>query len=109
MLAEFLLVLFTIKPINGRMATITSVSFQFIHNSVQNRKITVMPSRMTTLIASVAAPVTMVTLKVIREIRWPELFLSKKRLGNSSNLLNNTTRRSCTRPRETRARKKLPR
>jgi len=27
--------------------------------------------------ASVAAPVTMVTLKVMREIRWPELCKSK--------------------------------
>ena len=68
-LRNFLLVLFTIMPITGRIATITRVSFQFIHNRVQNRKITVMPSRMTTLIASVAAPVTIVTLKVIREIR----------------------------------------
>ncbi len=56
------LALETITPITGRIATITRVSFQFIHSSVANRKITVMPSRTTTLIASVAAPVTIVTL-----------------------------------------------
>ena len=61
-LRNFLLALDTITPITGRIATITSVSFQFIHSSVANRKITVIPSRTTTLIASVAAPVTMVTL-----------------------------------------------
>ncbi len=61
-LRNFLLVLVTIRPMTGRIATITRVSFQFIHSSVANRKITVMPSRTTTLIASVAAPVTMVTL-----------------------------------------------
>ena len=67
----------TMTAISGRIATMTNVSAQFIHSKVANRKITVMPSRMTTLMASVAAPVTMVTLKVIREIRWPELLLSK--------------------------------
>ncbi|MDT4884528.1 hypothetical protein FQZ97_1206790 [compost metagenome] len=76
-LRNFLLALLTINAINGRMATITSVSFQFIQSSEANRKITVKPSRITTFIASVAAPVTMVTLKVIREIRCPELLLSK--------------------------------
>ncbi len=71
------LALVTIRAISGRMATITRVSFQFIHSRDANRKITVMPSRITTLIASVAAPVTMVKLKVMREIRWPELLASK--------------------------------
>jgi|GEM_PF-4989708 len=61
-LRNFLLVLVTITPITGRMAIITRVSFQFIHSSVANRKATVMPSRTTTFTASVAAPVTMVTL-----------------------------------------------
>ena len=68
-LRNFLLAVRTITAISGRIATITRVSFQFMNNSEANRKITVMPSRITTLIASVAAPVTMVTLKVIREIR----------------------------------------
>ncbi|MCY1299797.1 hypothetical protein D9M70_493380 [compost metagenome] len=76
-LRNFRLALPTIKAISGRMASITKVSFQFIQSREANRKITVIPSRNTTLIASVAAPVTMVTLKVMREIRWPELLLSK--------------------------------
>ncbi|CAM5400239.1 hypothetical protein SSTU70S_03777 [Stutzerimonas stutzeri] len=71
------LALVTIRAMTGRMATITRVSFQFMYSSERNRKTTVMPSRITTLMASVAAPVTMVTLKVIREIRCPELWLSK--------------------------------
>ncbi|MCY1242018.1 hypothetical protein D9M72_549560 [compost metagenome] len=95
----------TMRAISGRIATMTSVRRQFMYNSEANRKITVMPSRITTLIASVAAPVTMVTLKVIREIRCPELCLSKYRFGNTSRLLNNWTRKSWTRPRETLARK----
>lgn len=71
------LALLTMKAINGRMATITRVSCQFIQSREANRKTTVMPSRITTLMASVAAPVTMVTLKVMREMRCPELWLSK--------------------------------
>lgn len=76
-LRNFLLAVLTITAISGRMAIITSVRRQFMNSSEANRKITVMPSRITTLMASVAAPVTMVTLKVMREIRCPELWLSK--------------------------------
>src|SRR5476651_1375679 len=56
-LRNFLLEVLTITAISGRMATITRVRRQFIHSSERNRKTTVMPSRITTLIASVTAPV----------------------------------------------------